>query len=100
MLHDTPVDSPSPTIEPIDLLNDNGEVQEIAIGFFVLETATLEVDGETLSWTELCIVIRSIKHAQAQEQALNKRLKKAKKAIADLTRPLEFLQVHNNIRFF
>jgi len=34
------------------------------------------------------LVVRSIKYAEAQENALNKRLEKAKTAIADITRPL------------
>jgi len=83
----TPVDSPSPTIEPIYYMNDNGEMWDIAQGFEINETVTGEVDGETISWTERRLVIRSIKYKDAQEKALNKRLKKAKAAIADLTRP-------------
>ena len=49
---------------------------------------TGQIDGETISWSERRLVIRSIKQAQAQEKALNKRLKKAKTAIAALTRSL------------
>jgi transposase len=83
----TPVGSPSPTIEPIYHMNDNGEMREIAKGFEINEIVTGEVDGETKSWTERRLVVCSFKHAQAIEPALNKRLKKAKKEIADLTRP-------------
>lgn len=83
----TPVGSPKPTIEPIYHTNDNGEVQEIAQGFEVIETVTGFLSGETISWSERRLVIRSITHAQSQEKALNKRLKKAKTAIAALTRP-------------
>jgi transposase len=83
----TPVDSPCPTIEPIYYMNDNGEMWEIAQGFEINETVTGIVSDETISWTERRLVIRSIKYKDAQEKALNKRLKKAKTAIADLTRP-------------
>lgn len=76
-----------PNIEPIYRMNDFGEVQEIAQGFEVIETVTGQVDGETISWSERRLVIGSIKHAQSQEKALNKRLEKAKTALADLTRP-------------
>jgi len=69
-------------------MNDNGEVEEIAKGFEINEIVTGEVDGETISCLVRRLVIRSIKHAQAQEEVLNKRLKKAKTAIDDLTRPL------------
>lgn len=82
----TPVGSPSPTIEPIYRMNDNGEVQKIAQGFEINEIVTGEVDGETISWTERRVVICSFQYAAAQEKALDKRLKKAKKEIANLTR--------------
>jgi transposase len=74
-------------LEPICRYNNNGELEEIAEGFELTETVTGQTDGETISWSERRLVIRSIKYADAQEKALNKRLKKAKTAIADLTRP-------------
>jgi hypothetical protein len=58
----TPVDSPSPTIEPIYHMNDNGEMWEIAQGFEINETVTGEVDGETISWTERRLVVCSVKY--------------------------------------
>ena len=73
-------------IEPIYRFDDNDEASEIAQGFELTETVTGQVDGKTISWTERRLVIRSINYAQAQEKSLNKRLKKAKTAIADLTR--------------
>jgi len=96
----TPVDSPRPTIEPIYHMNDFGSMWKIAQGFEINETVTEEVDGKTISWTERRLVVCSVKYKEAQEKALNKRLQSAKTAIADLTRPLEFLQMSNNIRFF
>ena len=72
--------------EPICRYNNLGERVEIAEGFELSETVTGQTDGETISWSERRLVIRSIKYASAQEKSLNKRLKKAKKAIADLTR--------------
>jgi hypothetical protein len=86
-------------IEPICRYNDNGELIEIAEGFELTETITGQTDDKTISWSERRLIIRSIKYAETQERALNKRLKKAKKAIADLTRSLSFLQVYNNIKF-
>jgi len=77
-------------LEPICRYNDKGELEEIAQGSELIETVTGETDGETISWEERRLVIHSIRHASAQEKALNKRLKKAKKAIADLTRPLRY----------
>jgi len=83
----TPVDSHSKTIEPIYRYNDNGEFESIAEGFELTETNTGKIDEETISWLERRLIIRSIKHAEAEEKALYKRLKKAKIAINDLTRP-------------
>ena len=84
----TPIGSSSRIIEPIYRFHDNGELEKIAQGFEINETVTGFVSGETISWSELCTVICSIKHAETQEKALNKRLKKAKTTIANLTRPL------------
>jgi len=81
-----PVWEQTQVLEPICRYNDNGELEEIAQGFELTEIITGQTDGETISWSERRLVIRSIKYASAQEKALNKRLKKAKKAIADLTR--------------
>jgi len=83
----TPVGSPSPIIEPIYRMNDDGQVQKIAQGFEINEIVTGEADDETISWSERRLVVCSIKHAQSQEKALNKRLQSAKTAIGDLTRP-------------
>jgi transposase len=73
-------------LEPICRYNDFGSLVEIAEGFELTETVTGQTDDETISWSERRLIIRSIKYAEAQERALNKRLKKAKKAIADRSR--------------
>lgn len=83
-------------IEPIYRFPDNAEAEKIAQGFEIIETVTGQADREIISFPERRLVIRSINHAKAQEQSLNKRLNQAKTAITDLTRPLEFLQVPNN----
>ena len=81
------LDSPTKVIEPIYRIDDNGGVEEIAQGFEINEMITANTDDETISWSERRLVIRSIHYAQAQEKSLNKRLKKAKTVIYDLTRP-------------
>jgi len=72
------------TIKPI--FRDNDEAQEIAKGFEITEAVTGKIDDKTICWQERRLVIRSINYAKAQEKSLNKRLKKAKQEIADLTR--------------
>ena len=51
------------------------------------------------SWIR-SLVIRSLKYAQAQEKALYKRLKQAKKAIADLTRELRYYKCITTLESF
>lgn len=80
------VGSNNQMIEPIYRFHDNGQAEEIAQGFEITKTMTDQVDGQTISWTERRLVIRSISFASAQEKSLHKRLKKAKTEIADLTR--------------
>jgi len=83
----TSAGSLSQILEPIYRCNEKCEVEKIAEGFELTETVTGQTDGKTISWPERRLVIRSIKHAEALEAALHKRLDKAKTAIADLTRP-------------
>lgn len=82
-----PVWGQTQTLEPIYREQPNGEIKKIAEGFERNETLFTQLDGQTISWSERRLVIRSIKHAETQEKALHQRLKKAKTAIADLTRP-------------
>lgn len=70
-------------IEPI--YRFDGDAQEIAKGFEIIETVTGQIDDKTISWNERRLVIRSINYAKAQEKSLNKRLEKAKTSIATLT---------------
>jgi transposase len=86
-----PVWDQTQVLESICRYSDNDELEEIAKGFELTETVTGQTDGETISWSERRLVIRSIKYAEAQEKALHKRLKKAKKAIAFLPRSASFL---------
>jgi transposase len=82
-----PVWEQTQTLEPVYRCNEKGKQILIAEGFELTETVTGQTDLDPISWEERRLVIRSIKHALSQEQALRKRLKKAKTAIADLTRP-------------
>ena len=83
-----PVWKQTQTLEPIHRYNEKGELEKIAEGFELTKTITGETDGKTISCSVRHLVIRSIKYAEAQEKSLHKRLKKAKTAIAALTRRL------------
>ena len=62
----------------------DGEQELIAEGYERLETLTAVVEGETITWTERRLVVRSLKQAQAAERALRKRLAKAQTTLAAL----------------
>lgn len=94
------VGSPNQTIEPIYRFERDGDVLEIAQGFEIIEIVTGQVDDKTISWQERRLVIRSINYAQAQEKSLNKRLKKAKQEIANLTRPLRYYKCITTLDLF
>lgn len=72
------------TLNPIYREKESNERELIAEGYERLETLTAVVDGETLTWTERRLVIRSLKQAQAAERALRKRLAKAQVALTRL----------------
>jgi len=63
---------------------EDSEQERIAEGFERLETLAAEVDGETITWTERRLVVRSLKQARAAEKALRTRLAKAQAALAAL----------------
>jgi len=64
----------------------DGEQERIAEGFERLETLTAEVDGETITWMERRLVVRSLKQARRAEKALHARLAKAQEALTALNK--------------
>lgn len=79
-----PVWTGEQTLTSIYRGKQNGERELIAEGYERLETLTAVVDGETFTWTERRLIIRSLKQAQAAERALRKRLAKAQAALTRL----------------
>src|SRR5712692_3038914 len=74
-----PVLSGEPPLEPIyhpDTVRRKKPVL-LAEGYPTSVTQTAEVDGETVTWTERRLVVRSVAYAAAQAQALDKRLAQA-----------------------
>jgi len=63
---------------------EDGERECIAAGYERLEVLTAKVDGQTITWTERRLVLRSLRQAQAAEAALRTRLAKAQDALATL----------------
>jgi len=63
-----------------------GEPEHIADGFAYAVTLAADCEGNRIEWQEQRLVVRSLKQAASQEQALEARLGKAEKAIAGLNR--------------
>ncbi len=81
-----PVWDQSQSLTPVDRERADGETVRIAEGYERTETLTVEFQGQTLTWEERRLVVRSLNHAAAQEAALRKRLEQAQAASAELTR--------------
>ena len=56
----------------------------IAVGFACLETLSVEVDGQAISWQEHRLVVRSLQQAKAARTALLRRLEAAEAALLKL----------------
>ena len=63
---------------------ENGQRELVAEGYERTEPLTAVVEGETVTWVERRLVIRSCKHARAAEKALRVRLAKAQADLATL----------------
>lgn len=65
----------------------DGEVETLASGYEQSVVLSQEIDGQTVSWNERRLVIRSQQHAKASEEALRTRLNKARTELAQLNTP-------------
>ena len=63
---------------------EDGQREWVAEGYERTEPLTAEVKGETVTWSERRLVIRSLQHARAAEKALQVRLAKAQAALTAL----------------
>jgi transposase len=68
----------------VDRANAHGEVELIAEGYEQTIALTSEVEGQSLTWNERQLVVRSLKLAEAAKAALQTRLSKAQAALARL----------------
>jgi transposase len=80
-----PVWTGEQAVTPIYRYRTPGHPEQIAEGYEVQEPLTAVVAGETCTWTERRLVIRSLAQAQAGETALHARLAQAQTALASLT---------------
>lgn len=80
----TPIWTEEQALTPVYREKTTSEQELVAEGYERTETLTAVVGGETIIWTERRLVVRSLKHAQAGERDLRKRLAKAQRALASL----------------
>lgn len=62
----------------------DGAVEFLAAGYEQSVVVNHEIDGHTVSWSERRLIIRSLQQAQAAEEALRTRLRKAQTDLAQL----------------
>ncbi len=73
-----------------DLPEDGGEPDPelaIACGFEIRRQRTAEVEGETITWEERLLVVRSFSYVRTMQAGLHRRLDKAERALQSLTPP-------------
>lgn len=71
-----------PVYRPLETETDQPE--HIADGFCYTVTLKADYEGNAIEWQEQRLVVHSLKQAASQEKALDARLEKAEKAIANL----------------
>ena len=74
----------APVYRPLETETDQPE--HIANGFCYAVTLSADYEGHNIKWQEQRLVVHSLKQAASQEKALDARLEKAEKAIANLNR--------------
>lgn len=66
------------------ILREGEEAETVAEGFERRERLSAQVEGQTVTWEERWLVLRSLKWAPAQEKALEERLTKAQATLEAL----------------
>jgi transposase len=80
-----PVWTKEQVLTPVYRQREEGSQEKIAEGFEQTEELTARVDGETVTWTERRLVIRSLSFARKAVRGLHTRLAHAQAALAALT---------------
>jgi transposase len=80
-----PVWTKEQTLTPIYRQREDGSQEQIAAGFEWTEELTAQVNGQTVTWTERRLVVRSFSLADKAVRGLHTRLARAQAALAALT---------------
>jgi transposase len=73
------------TLRPLERTRADGESEQIADGFELVETLRGEHDTWRVTWDERRLIVRSRQQARTQESRLRTRLAKAQQALVTLT---------------
>jgi transposase len=74
-------------LQMIERKNADDQMEQIAEGYEQGLTLSAEVNGETISWTERRLIVRSFQYARSAEVAWHARLAKAQVALNELSEP-------------
>jgi len=80
-----PVWTKEQALTPIYRQRENGDQEQIAVGFERTEELTATVNGQTVNWTERRLVVRSVSLAEKAVRGLHTRLTRAQAELAALT---------------
>ncbi len=80
-----PVWSGQQALTAVERQGTTGKLEKIAEGYELCLAQTATIKDEEITWNERRLVLRSLAHAKAAEEALLSRLEKAKTAIEALT---------------
>jgi transposase len=79
-----PVWSGKQALIPLQRENAAGQLENIAEGYEQNITLNADVDGQTITWTERHLIVRSFQYARVSEKALRTRLTKAQAELLEL----------------
>jgi transposase len=79
-----PVWNGTQTLKPIERVNAEGQLEQIAEGYEQNTSLSAEIGEKAITWTERRLVIFSFQYAHAAQEGLHKRLEKAQTELLEL----------------
>jgi transposase len=79
-----PVWNGTQALIPIERVNAEDQLEQIAEGYEQNISLSAEIDNKTITWTERRLIIRSFQYAQATQKGLHNRLAKAQTELIEL----------------
>ena len=79
-----PVWSGKQTLIPIERENAQGQLEKIAEGYEQNVSLSAEMDGQTITWAERSLIVRSFQYMRASREGLHNRLAKAQAELLEL----------------